>query len=863
MAGAGHGRKRLSRAVARNLISSGIAVGVAAVVFVGLLLDQHTGHVFANTEARLVDLRFRLRDTRPPAAEVVIAAIDSKSIEKLGRWPWSRRVHAALVDQLREWGASVVAFDVLFSEEEGVEELARLDAVASALPAPGSDGDGGAMTSVRAAVERVRSEAAVDRVFAASLERTLDADAALAVLAFHFAFTEDLDSKRYLGSVLGSNQERTILDLASYLSRDANAVALRTDPPALAVGVRPVVTSLAEWVPALGFANAAYDFDGALRRERVVVVYSPVVGRAYQRGIDPRQALLEPSATVQAYMPLAVAAVATHLRLSVDQLVLDLPAGELRIGHARFPGGQHVVRFDPSDGTMPIDYCGANGSFPTYSVVDIVDGKLTGAFGHPVDGREAFGGKLVFVGNVDQGLGDFFVTPYTARLPGVEKQATVAENLLAGRQLREHRDPILVIGLSALVAAMAVALLAGNLGAFTGALALVALLCLWLGATFHDFTSRGMVWNWTVPLLTLGLGYAAVISYRSAVERGAKKAMAARSRFIQETFGRYLSDEVVRRLVASPEGLKLGGERRRITIMMSDLRGFSAICERTTPEAVVNMLNNYLGAMTEVIFKYGGTIDEFIGDAILALFGAPEARDDDALRAVACAVEMQLAMELVNQHLREQCLPEVEMGIALNTGDVVVGNIGSERRSKYGVVGTHVNLTGRIESLTLGGQILISESTLLEVGGSVETGIRHEIKAKGFAEPVPVHEIRAVGAPYNLRMPEVAVELAELATPLEVDYSVLEGKVIAEVVRRGALVAVSSSAADLRCDEALPTLANLRLVVARPGGDRAAHQLYAKVVDRPAPPGCCALVFTSAPVELREYFEALVAGRAG
>jgi adenylate cyclase len=275
------------------------------------------------------------------------------------------------------------------------------------------------------------------------------------------------------------------------------------------------------------------------------------------------------------------------------------------------------------------------------------------------------------------------------------------------------------------------------------------------------------------------------------------------------------------------------------------------------------MLNNYLGAMTEVIFKHGGTIDEFIGDAILALFGAPEARDGDALRAVACAVEMQLAMESVNLHLREQCLPEVEMGIALNTGDVVVGNIGSERRSKYGVVGTHVNLTGRIESLTLGGQILISESTLQAVGAAVETGIRHEIKAKGFAEPVPVHEVRAVGAPFNLRMPEVAVELVRLAKPLEVEYSVLEGKVIAEVVRRGALVAVSSSAADLRCDEALPTLSNLRLVVTRSDGSGVGHQLYAKVVDRPAPPGCCALVFTSTPVELREHFEALAAGRTG
>jgi adenylate cyclase len=145
----------------------------------------------------------------------------------------------------------------------------------------------------------------------------------------------------------------------------------------------------------------------------------------------------------------------------------------------------------------------------------------------------------------------------------------------------------------------------------------------------------------------------------------------------------------------------------------------------------------------------------------------------------------------------------------------------------------------------------------------VETGIRHEIKAKGFSDPVPVHEIRAIGPPYNLSMPEVAVELFALENPVRVDYSILEGKVIAEVVRRGALVAVSSHAADLRCEESLPTLSNIRLVVMRPDGSRFEHELYAKVVDRPAPPGCCAMVFTSTPVELREYFEALMAGRIG
>ncbi len=178
---------------------------------------------------------------------------------------------------------------------------------------------------------------------------------------------------------------------------------------------------------------------------------------------------------------------------------------------------------------------------------------------------------------------------------------------------------------------------------------------------------------------------------------------------VREMFGRYLTDEIVATLLEDPDAVGLGGQKRTITMLMADIRGFSTISEAQPPERVVDILNIYLGKMAEVIARYKGTIDEFIGDAIFVLFGAPIVRENDAARAVACAIAMQHAMLDVNAEIRSMGLPALEMGIGINTGEVVVGNIGSNHRMKYGVVGSHVNLTSRIETYTVGGQILISE----------------------------------------------------------------------------------------------------------------------------------------------------------
>jgi class 3 adenylate cyclase len=175
--------------------------------------------------------------------------------------------------------------------------------------------------------------------------------------------------------------------------------------------------------------------------------------------------------------------------------------------------------------------------------------------------------------------------------------------------------------------------------------------------------------------------------------------------------------------------------------MMSDIRGFTSLSEHLAPAEVVAMLNRYLGAMTDIIMAHNGTIDEFIGDAILAVFGAPQRRDDDADRAVRCALAMQAAMDGINADNTAAGLPALATGIALNTGFVIAGNIGSERRSKYGFVGHPMNVTSRIEDHCLGGEILISESTVSKLTGHYRLSNRRELDARGLDQTVVVHRI--------------------------------------------------------------------------------------------------------------------------
>ena len=222
--------------------------------------------------------------------------------------------------------------------------------------------------------------------------------------------------------------------------------------------------------------------------------------------------------------------------------------------------------------------------------------------------------------------------------------------------------------------------------------------------------------------------------------------------FIRNTFGRYLSKKVVDEILESPNGQEIGGRRETVTILMADLRGFTSLSETRDPEDMVRLLNRYLEHMSKVIMEYDGMIDEFIGDAILAVFGVPEKRDDDPARAVACGLAMQNALVELNDEIVNEGYPHLEMGIGINTGPVIVGNIGSEVRVKYGIVGAAVNTASRIESTTTGGQVLLGESTYNLVKELVTADSPQTIMMKGLKRPLVSYPVTAIGSPYNVKL---------------------------------------------------------------------------------------------------------------
>jgi adenylate cyclase len=315
---------------------------------------------------------------------------------------------------------------------------------------------------------------------------------------------------------------------------------------------------------------------------------------------------------------------------------------------------------------------------------------------------------------------------------------------------------------------------------------------------------------------------------RSLATKNAELARA--HELVRRAFGRYVSEEVASKILQSPDGLEMGGEEREVTILMSDLRGFTALAERLTPHEVIQFLNVYLEAMVDVISRYEGTIDEIIGDAILVFFGAPLACDDHAAKAVACGLGMQLAMAEVNQRLSAKGAAELEMGIGIHTGRVIVGNIGSLRRTKYAAVGSSVNLAGRIESFTTGGQLLISENTRAAIKTPLRIDGQFQVEPKGAAHSLQLYEVGGLGEPFNLSLPLRSQDLRPLPQPLPIQFTVLEEKFVGRTVHEGRLVALSGGEAGIESSLSLVPLTNLKIDLKPVPGANPGGEIYAKVI---------------------------------
>ncbi len=320
-----------------------------------------------------------------------------------------------------------------------------------------------------------------------------------------------------------------------------------------------------------------------------------------------------------------------------------------------------------------------------------------------------------------------------------------------------------------------------------------------------------------------------------------------RNQLLKKTFGRYLSDDIVSEILDTPDGLKMGGQKRKLTILMSDLRGFTQMCERMRPADLLDMLNHYFDEMYEQICWYGGSLIEFLGDGMLVIFGAPRRSDSHASDAVATAMCMQKRMEEINRWNEARGYGRLAMGIGIHTAEVIVGNIGSQLRTKYGVMGAAVNLTGRIESYTTEGQILISPDTRAAVSEELTFNQELKVSPKGVNGEITIYDVASIGAPYGISLQHQEKEASELPKPAEIRFYMLNGKHVDTAVKTGLMTAVSEDYAVFTTPEPVQLYENIRIDIGQ--------DVYAKIVSGSA--GAWKMRFTSKPDSFEAWLREL------
>ena len=384
----------------------------------------------------------------------------------------------------------------------------------------------------------------------------------------------------------------------------------------------------------------------------------------------------------------------------------------------------------PTDenGRMLIHYHGPENSFAAYSVVDILNNKV------PAD---AFRNKIVLVGTQAKGIGDIRTTPYGPSFPGVEIRANIIQNLIDDDFIQRPEWMNIYDLLIILAPGFALSYALPKIGVRKGAIVISLLIISYLGLTVFMFTSHKIWLNMIYPTLLMIVLFMFTNMYHYFTVETEK-------RQIKGAFQQYVPTTVVDEIIENVGKLQLGGEKRELTVLFSDVRGFTSLSETLLPEDLVKLLNTCLTKMTEQVFNNNGTLDKYIGDAIMAVYGAPVQRDDHAVLACRTALDMMQELTSLQKTWVKQGLPSIDIGIGINTGPMIVGNMGSETRLDYTVIGDAVNLESRIECLNkvYGTHILISEFTY----NQVKTEFPHirEIDntvVRGRREPVGIYEI--------------------------------------------------------------------------------------------------------------------------
>jgi adenylate cyclase len=697
-----------------------ISVGLTAfalTIYLNTFVGDRPTAVFSfisRLELNALDLRFRLRPDRykNPDPRIIIVDIDQRSQEILGRWPFSRTYFARALDALREDGAKVAAFDITFSKPD--ETAAPIRELRKTIIARQKQG-GRTDPRVIADLDRLSKEYDGDEQFARAIERFGNV-----VLGNFFLYSE-YDSKgvddktldRYANiladfpfpQVRAANPQTGERDLRHMIQGFGEPYELL--PRGTQANIEILSDALRNAHGATGFFNVEPDADGVVRHSLLVLPY----GRS--KNLDDWDL----------YGSLDVQAVRLFQGLPDQQMVLDF--SETGITALEF--GPSLIIHPDAVGRMMIDYEGDVATYPYVSIADVVGRKFPAG---------TFKGKIVLVGASATGIGDLRSTPFGGiNYPGVEIHANLIDNILNRHFLLRGANQVtvdlLVIFLFGVPLGLWLALAQPRSMLF-GVLLLVPFgLGVWY-AFLH-----GWWLNFIVPSGTLVANVGFVAVYRALVEEKEK-------RRVRGAFQQYLSPEVIRRLLENPDLVK--PRKTEITVMFSDVRGFTSISEKLDAQELAALLNEYLTEMTQIVFRHDGTLDKYIGDAVMAFWGAPFEDRDHATKGCHAALEMITRLKEMQKKWRSEGRPVLDIGVGLCTGVASVGNMGSTLRYGYTALGDIVNLSSRIEGLNkeYATHILLSDTTYAAVEDPLLVFRELDlIRVKGKSQPVTLYELVA------------------------------------------------------------------------------------------------------------------------
>lgn len=623
----------------------------------------------------------------------------------------------------------------------------------------------------------------------------------------------------------------------TYTTQTKWHVFVQGDPKELYVGENPLATysELAQASRGLGSLSVKFDQDGVLRRVPLLVQFE------------------------DAYYPLLpLRVICDYLKVPSEKIILK-PGRHLMLQGARKPGSDQsndiLIPID-SKGNMIVNYLGPWGRMSHYNFADIL--RASDDKEELELWSEELNGKIVVISDVSTGSSDVGPVPSDANFPLSGVHANIIHNILTESFLSElsvwetFLFDVLLMGVLFFLSIRS-SYLIFSIGSVCAAVGFTTV-------AIASFLVGQVIFNILRPLMMIGLSAGSIILYRYMNSEKEKLESLRQRDFIRHTFGRYLSNEVVDELLDSPEGLKMSGENREVTFLISDLRGFTDLSSKLTPKEVITILNRYFENMVDVIARYHGTVSEFMGDGILTFFGAPLCRTDDPERAVACAIEMQNRLSALNDEHSRLNLPEIAMGIGVNTGQVVVGNIGSEKRASYGAVGTPINVAYRIESFSVGGQILISPSTFGKVQPLVKIKSIKEVTFKGIHQPMCLYDVVGISGKYNISLPDKKPgPLMKLNSPLQIECFRVRGKTVVDDPIPGKITHFRKNIAEVILASQMEAHTNLKVVCIKEE-PKGLSELYAKVLPEEEPSMKSSkkgvrIHFTSMPDEIKKFFE--------